>query len=784
MNHKLTSPGATSLAKRFWPFKPLIVASVLVLTAGCAGESIHRQGLELFRDGQTEAGLTALENAVKAAPSNGEFRKDLYVRKAAYLDQLLTQGEQQRAKADTTAAEASFNKVLMIEPNNARARAGLDGLVRDRRHDAQIDKAKAALKAGDPDQATRLLHPVLVENPDYPAAVVLRREISALQSQRQQADTVLKTSGKPVNFQFREANVRQVFEALSRSSGINFLLDKDVRPDLRTSIFLKGASVEDAIDLILQTSQLQKKILNSNTVLIYANTPEKLKEYQELMIKTFYLQNADAKVVQNTLKTLLKINDTIIDEKLNLVIMRDKPEAIRLAEKLVAAHDVAEPEVMLDVEVLEVQRSRLYDLGIQWPTQVSLAPLSTGSSATFTVDDLRNLNSSRIGATVGKTTINAKQDVSDANLLANPRIRVRNREKAKVMVGDKIPIVTTTSTSTGFVADNIQYMDVGLKVELEPDIRLQGDVAIKVGLEVSSLGTQVTTASGTTAYQVGTRNANTVLRLKDGETQILAGLLSDEERKSGVGLPGVASIPIVGRLFGSQQDSHKKTEIVLSITPRLIRNLQRPDIEQSEFWSGSETSLRTNPLRLQSARKAPANAPEAGSAEKPGESAPAAPAPDEKGASLSNLPDEPAAPAQKVALSWTGPSQVKPGETFTLKLKLKADGVLRSLPLQASFDPAVLQVVEIAEGDFFKQDEGTSSFSSNIDAAGGKFFVSASRTSTSGAQGEGVAAVVTLRALGASAKSDVNLTAVSPIADGGKTPSAPLPAPYSVAIAP
>jgi general secretion pathway protein D len=357
-------------------------------------------------------------------------------------------------------------------------------------------------------------------------------------------------------------------------------------------------------------------------------------------------------------------------------------------------------------------------------------------------------------------------------LLANPRIRVRNREKSRVMVGDKIPIVTTTSTATGFVADNIQYMDVGLKVELEPDIRLQGDIAIKVGLEVSSLGTQITTSSGSVAYQIGTRNANTVLRLKDGETQILAGLLTDEERSSGVGVPGLASVPLLGRLFGSRQDSHKKTEIVLSITPRLIRNLQRPETEQSEFWSGSESTLRTRPLRLQQARKPEAKESLGGG----GAGA--------ENQAASSSPNEPSAAAQMVALTWAGPSQVKPGEQFKLQLKLNADGVLRSLPFQAAFDPAVFQIVEISEGDFFKQADGTSSFSSNIDAAGGKFFVSASRTSANGAQGEGVAATVTLRALVANPKSDVTLLAVSPIADGGKTPSAPLPAPYSVAVGP
>lgn len=746
-----------------------VLACALIL-AGCAGELLHREGVNLYQEGQVEEGLTALEKAVKEAPGNAQFRKDLYVRRAAYVDQLLKQGEDLRKEGDAQTAEERFNKVLMLEPKNARARAGLEALVRDRRHEERVGRAKAALKAGDVELATNLLRPVLMENPDFPGAVSLKRELADLQERQASGEPVLRTSGKALNFEFRDANVRQVFEALSRSTGINFILDKDVRPDLRTSIFLKGSSIEDALELILQTSQLQRKILSSNTVLIYPGSPEKIKEYQELMVKTFYLQNADAKQIQNTLKTLLKVKDLVVDEKLNLVMMRDTPEAVRLAEKLVAAQDMAEPEVMLEVEVMEIQRSRLYDIGMQWPTQLSLTPLASGS--TLTLDDLGNLNRTRIGATIGKATANLKQDLSDANLLANPRIRVRNREKARVVVGDKIPIVTTTTTATGFVADNVQYMEVGLKVELEPDIRLQSDVAIKVGLEVSSLGTQITTASGTVAYQIGTRNANTVLRLKDGETQILAGLLSDEERSSGIGLPGLASVPIVGRLFGSKQDSAKKTEIVLAITPRLVRNLQRPETDQSEFWSGSETTLRTRPLSLQPARRL--DLPE-----KTGNGQPAG---DERtGPGNAN---EPAVAAQKVSLNWAGPGQVKPGDQFKLQLKLKTDGVLRSLPLQASFDPAVFQVVEIVEGDFFNQDGGTSSFSSNVDAANGKFFISASRTSATGAQGDGVAATITLRALSAKPKSDVTLLAVSPIADGGKTPATPLPSPYSVVVGP
>lgn len=758
------------LPRLFWS-----VVLLLALT-GCAGDMMHREGLTLLEQGDMEAGFAALEKAVQKSPRSAAFRKDLYIRKAAYIEQLLAQGDDERKAGKFTVAEEIFNKVLLLEPHNVRARTSLDALVRDRRHDEMVGQAREALKGGNADQAQRLLRPVLLENPDFPPALALRREIAELQAKRQMSEQTLRgNQGKPINVDFRDANVRMVFEALSRDSGINFILDKDVRPDLNTSIFAKNISSEDAIELILQTSQLQKKVLSGNTVLIYPNTPEKLKEYQELVVKTFYLQNANAKQVENTLKTLLKVKDLVIDEKLNLIMMRDTPEAVQLAEKLIATQDMAEPEVMLEVEIMEVLRSSLIDLGVQWPTQLSLTPLASDGGA-LTVNDLRHLNRSRIGAGIGQAAISANQEITDANLLANPRIRVRNREKAKVMVGDRIPIVTTTSTSTGFVTDNIQYIDVGLKVELEPDIHLQNDVSIKVALEVSSLGSQIKTSSGTAAYQIGTRNASTTLRLRDGETQILAGLLSDEERASGAGLPGLSVLPVLGRLFGDRNDSQKKTEIVMAITPRMIRNLQIPDAGQSEFWSGSENNLRIRPLSFQAANPTESAATTGASTEGGGASV---------GISkLSNIQGKAPPAAENVAMTWEGPTEVKQGEQFKLLLKVKSDGVLRALPFQATFDPSVLQVVAISEGDFFKQNDGLSNFSSNVDATAGKFFVSAARTAVMGAQGEGVAAEVTLRALGPTAKTDIGLLTVAPISDGSKEPVAPLPAAYSIAVSP
>jgi general secretion pathway protein D len=746
---------------------PILILSFLL--SACVGTLHHREGMSLIEEGKVEEGLAKLAQAVEAEPGNGEYRKDLYIRRNTYVDRNLATAQSRRATGQFDEAEAFYRRVLGIDPGNSRAEGGLEELARDRRHADLVARAKEALKAGDSDKAGSLLRPVVNENPEHPGARELKRRIDEFLLKRQSAEPTLRGAyGKPVNLEFRDANVRMLFEGLARTTGINFILDKDVRPDLRTTVFLKNAAIEDAIDLILQTSQLQKKILNSNTVLIYPNSPEKLKEYQDLVLKGFYLQNANVKQVQTSLKTLLKTKDMVVDEKLNLIVIRDTPEATRLAEKVVAMHDLAEPEVMLEVEVIEVQRSRLLDLGIQWPNKLTLSPLAATSGGKLTARDLRNLNGSNLGAAISDTIISARSDTTDTNLLANPRIRARNHEKAKVMIGDKVPVVTATTTATGVVSDSVQYLDVGLKLEVEPDIYLQDEVAIKVGMEVSSIVKQVTTPNGTLAYQIGTRNANTVLRLKDGETQILAGLINDQDRRSGSGVPGLSDLPIIGRLFSGQQNNRDKTEIVLSITPHIVRNVQRPEASAAEFWSGTESTLRTKSLTL-----SPMNSQivEDG---------------DNRNTSDTGTFDRTTSlgPAKSASLSWQGPAHMKTGETVKLALRMKTDGTVRSLPFQASFDASALQIVEIVESGFFKQDGGSTNFSSNVDPATGRFFVSVTRSDVEGVAGEDTVVIVTLRALTAKTPAEIRLLSATPITQGEKPPAVALPPPHALTITP
>jgi general secretion pathway protein D len=750
----------------------LILGFVLLL-AGCAAQQLTRDGEKLLDAGEVEAGLAKLEQAAKADPDDLHYRTNYINRREAGINRLILAAEEKRDAGRFEEAEADFKTILRIDPNNSRAKAGLQDVERARKHAALLEEAHSLHAKAEDEGALQKLQLIYAENPNHRGMLALKREI-----EEQRAKHALNTPSlrsiyrKPVKLEFRDAQLSMVFDILSRTTGINFILDKDVRPEQRTTLLVRQASLDDVVNLILTTNQLEKKILSSSAVLIYPNTSAKTSEYQDLMVKSFYLENCDAKQAANMVKSLLKTREIFLDEKLNLMVMRDSPEAIRLAEKMIAMLDIAEPEVMLELEVLEVNRTRLLDLGVQYPQQLTLSVLAN-AGGTLTLDSLKHVNSTRIGAKLPNTVINAQKVDTDVNLLANPRIRTRNREKAKIMIGDRVPVITTTSNATGFVAESVQYVDVGLKVDVEPNIYLRDEVAIKVSLEVSSIAGEIVSKNGTQAYQIGSRNASTVLRLKDGETQVLAGLINDSERKTANKIPGLGDLPIAGRLFSDHRDDHQKTEIVLSITPHLVRTIKRPDVAATEFWSGSDNTLRTAPLMLQ-----PPGAPvreDAGTMP----AASRASEPDELVAAAS---DAPAGPATQVKLLWMGPQDVKRSDEFQLAINLDTDGTLRSLPMQIGFDPAVLRVAKVEEGEFFRQDGGQTSFTHNVDVDKGRVFVGAVRSGTEGASGKASMALITFKAMAPSGQTSVRLLSAIPVTSGDRQPELRLPDDYLLTV--
>ena len=725
-----------------------------VLLAGCGTQYIRDDAQRQIGAGKYEDALQAYDKALQSDPESVILRTGQLAARDTILARLLTAATAARSRGNEAQAKEILQRALAIQPNEDRAKAMLLEIERDTRQKTAVANARELIEKGMRERAMLVIEAALKDTPRNAELLGLQRQLE-LASKQSELSVARLAETRPISLDFRDANLRMVLEALTRNSGINFVLDKDVRQDLRTTIFLRQTRLDDALELLTSTSQLTFKVLDASTVLIYPKTAEKAKEYQDLVIRAFYLSSADVKQTALLLKTMLKIREPFVDEKLNLIMVRETPETIRLAERLIALHDLSEPEVMMEVEVLEIKRSSLTELGIKYPDGFNLTPIAPAGSDGFTLGNLKSLNRDSIGINLPDVRINLHRDVGDVNILANPKIRARNREKAKILIGDKLPVVTTTGSSNNnsFISESVQYVDVGLKLDVEPNIYLDDEVAIKVGLEVSSLVREIKTAAGSLVYQIGTRTASTVLRLRDGETQLLAGLISNEERMSANRVPGIGDLPLVGRLFSSQRDDGQRTEIVLSITPRIVRNIRRPDLNQAEFWSGTENDVRSRPLTLPAVEKPGAAKGMPSVPGLPG----TLPQPMAPGASQGIAPmmvpprdgGVPVPAEPQVALALVGPQEVKAGDTFTVQVNVKAATALRGMPLKLQFSQQNLQVVDADEGTFFTQDGATASASKSMEQAKGLASMAILRTGATGVKGEGTMMSFKFKALAA-----------------------------------
>ena len=319
--------------------------SVLFLY-GCAAQLAYREGRDLADQGQGTAALAKFVEARQLDSWNAQYRMTALLSRESLVNVALVEAEQARLANQMTDSSLAFNRALALQPGNTKALDGLKGLDDEKRHAKWLGTAQAALNKKDPKDANLWLRMILLENPQHREALALIKIIDSDSPKipSLQANALANAYRKPITIEFKDAQLKTIFEVLSRTSGLNFVFDKDLRTDQKTSIFLKNSTIESALNLVLLTNQLEQRTLDANTVLIYQSTLAKQKDYQPLMIKSFYLANAEAKNVASTLKSLLKTRDVVVDDKLNLLIVRDSPEAIRLAEKLVALHDVRDSE--------------------------------------------------------------------------------------------------------------------------------------------------------------------------------------------------------------------------------------------------------------------------------------------------------------------------------------------------------------------------------------------------------------------------------------------------------
>ena len=648
---------------------PLLMAVALLF--GCAAPAL-READQLALDGQHEQALTVLDAARQRDPGDSALRTAQRRQRELTMATLANQADAARANGQWGPAREMLARLEALDTNHPRTQGLRLELARATRHQQLLLEATRDVDAGRSAEATSKLRELLTEAPGLPAARALQQRMAERSAEPALPAAMTAAFQKRLTLEFRDAPLRSVFESVSRTSGVNFVFDKEVRADSKISIFLRDVTLDEALRVILSSQQLDRKLLNDSSLFVYPNTPTKQQEHQELVTRSFYLSNADVKQAQVLVKTMAKTRDVFIDERLNLIIVRDTPEVVRLTERLIASIDLPEPEVMLEVEVMEIGSNRLNELGLQWPDTVQYGV--PGFSGQITRSDT-------LRASVANPAVIAtlRGNSGTTNLIANPKLRARNHEKAKVQIGERLPIFTSTAVANAGVATSVSYIETGLKLEVEPSVQLDNDVIMKVSLEVSNLIGQVAGPQGAIAYRVGTRNATTSLRLRDGETQILAGLINDEDRKAVQGVPGVSELPVVGRLFGVHSDTRNKSEVVLLITPRVVRNLGLPDADTLSGPAGNYASPGAVSTRLRpSAKVGVAMANAAGGAAVPSSAPPAG-------------QDSVTA---VIEVSTSG--QVAVGGTLSVTLQNRSNAAVRG---QLAFDTTMLQSAGVDKGD-------------------------------------------------------------------------------------
>ncbi len=590
---------------------------LILLLSGCAINNktfLHRnktfeEGQKLIETGELELGLMRMEQAAREEPNNKEIRAVLARQRDNVLSQLLADANNSRLSGTLDFAEEKYQRILDLFPRNERARAGLEAVHQDRYHIASIDYAQQLLALNDLEGAENAVRAVLQENPMQQQARELVKELNKHIARAESMDLTLDTAfSKPLSMEFKDTELKAVFEILSRTAGINFVFDKDVRQDAKVSIFVRDNTVEDILKLLLMTNQLAYTRLNDNSLLIYQNTPAKQKEYQELVVRSFPAAYTDVKQMVALVRGLVKAKDIYVNEQLNLFIMRDTLEAIRVVEKLVALNDLPEPEVMLEVAILSVSRDNNFLLGPNLPNSATFSFVPGATEAGVALNsirqDIRGIGDPGLRNFVinNQVKLDFMHSVSIGDVLANPRIRVKNRESAKIHIGTRQPIFTSNVAGGGLsnvITSTPTFIEIGTKLDVEPVISLNNEVTMKVQLEVSSIiGDSRSPDGNSTAPIISTTNAETVLVLKDGETQVLAGLLEDIDTRGVKGLAGLINIPGLDRLTSGQDVKRTKREVVLLLTPHIIRNLSQQTSLESEFHYGTSNEAGKLPVRI------------------------------------------------------------------------------------------------------------------------------------------------------------------------------------------
>ncbi len=567
---------------------------------GCVNNRLVSEGRQYADRGNWDKSVRIFQKAYDENPGDQELKLFLYRAKinASLMHQargaaLLKINRFDEAIQEFQVAIALYPANIKAEDLIEKAKAGKDAV-------HYLKRGENLEKIGKHSQAKEAFRKALELNPaDGRARNALARYRKKTE-ERPRAFRLKVDLKTPVSLKFKNTPILNVFEVLTRLTGVNFIFDKDVQ-DTKVTLFVTDVSFDEFLDILLRTNKLTSKLVTSKTLIVYPDTPNKLKEYQDLQIRTFYLANLEVKKAVALLAKIIKSKDIIANEKLNAVVIRGPKEVIDVASKVLEANDRPSPEVMLNVEILEVSRSKEKTLGLELdPASVS-AQLGESTYGFFSqgsvpagagsLHALARTSSENILLSLPTATLNFLKQDGDTKILANPQIRVKNGEKAKIHIGERVPLRTNRRVdTTGAVTTDFQYQDVGVKLDVSPMINLHDEISLKLTLEISSLGENVGSSSDP-QYAIKTRTAQSVLSVRTGETVIIGGLISDEERKTVRKVPLLGDIPAMGYLFSNHDTDDTETDIMMAITPIVARSQEIPGPDVTEIWSGRESNF-------------------------------------------------------------------------------------------------------------------------------------------------------------------------------------------------
>lgn len=569
-------------------FRNFVLIVIFFIISGCATtveQTITRAEI-LAAKGDWIKAVVEYRKALYENPLDIELKSRLKQTELKAADYYYQKGDVLLGQKNVDGAIVSFQQGLIAMPQHSKLRQAMESTFTLKRANELYVEAKRNQETGKSKEALELLKKALTVYPEHAKARLLYKQFQQHLNNKKESNLVLN-SKKPISLNFKNTSLKTAFDFIVKSFGINVIFDEGVK-NIPVTLFSKNVTFEQALNLLLRTTKTFYKKIGLNTILIAPDSRDKRGQYEDHIIRTFHLKSIDAKDIAQILKSVLGIKKVIINSELNSIIIRDTQEMLDLSEKLIYTNDRKPAELILDVEILEVNRTKAERLGLDFGSQISMA------FEPFVGSIKSTLNNGSV-TLPGVTFRYFKQDV-DAKTLANPKIRVIDSKKAKIHIGDRVPLRSSTiQDATGQTRTTFEYRDIGIRLQVTPNIHLDNSVTVSMSLEVSSLGQNLGTASEP-AFSIGTRNADTIMLLKDGETAILGGLIRDEDRRARIKVPGLGDIPIIGALFSSSDDSTTRTDVLLTITPRIVRSWVTPREEQLNIFSGTMKQYSTKPL--------------------------------------------------------------------------------------------------------------------------------------------------------------------------------------------